>query len=278
MLEKENRQKQRNEINCSSPQFSGKVCLMRVVSYFSWLHCTLVFRVPHFYLMSMLKHSGFRFPQHSSSEGVFDKRKRERNKGSPCWWVMDSECARNWPNCITCREVGSSWSKCDQVCSCLIKFDHVEPSLIQFDHVWYGGCHHVCGKGSISAKSGASALVRPIWTSLVELLNSWTWTGGIASQISHGNFPKLEDVVVKIPTDFPSTGKIGPFQTTPGSIHPWKKRTFQFFLAIFFSQFWLIFLKLFCIAPSFNERKSHHRDKLAITSFWEYFQQTPSSL
>ena len=134
------------------------------------------------------------------------------------------------------------WCPCDHAWPLVTRCDHGGPCVTNEhgwpDHVWDSGSHHMCNKVPVSTKSGPSALISPIWTLLVEFLRfrewiawGWAllrWTGWVASQIFIGKFSKLEDVVVKFPADFSCAGKIGLFQTTPGSIHAWKKYFLNF--------------------------------------------------
>ena len=69
--------------------------------------------------MSMLKHSGFRFPQHSSSEGVFDKKKEEKE-------TKDHLVDGSWT--VSVPGIG-------QIASPAGKLDHLDPNVINFVQV-----------------------------------------------------------------------------------------------------------------------------------------------
>ena len=159
--------------------------------------------------------------------------------------VDDITLCRNMLNLVWFLIMDSGekwWCPCDHAWPLVTRCDHGGPCVTNEhgwpDHVWDSGSHHMCNKVPVSTKSGPSALISPIWTLLVELLRlrewiawGWAllrWTGWVASQIFIGKFSKLEDVVVKFPADFSCAGKIGLFQTTPGSIHAWKKYFLNF--------------------------------------------------
>ena len=148
---------------------------------------------------------------------------------------MDSECARNWPNCITCREVGSSWSKCDQVCSCLIKFINVWLSLTMLNQVWssLAKCDMEVATMCV-ARAPFPPSLAPVLLSVPfghRWLNSWTLEleqVGSLPRSPIGNFPNLKTSWWRSQLTFRALGRLDCSKPPLGVFTPERKGLFNF--------------------------------------------------